>query len=434
LNLKNELKNKISKLRDTGFFSIFISNIFSKVIAFLGNIVIVKILTKNDYGIYAYAINAMTMLYIFNDFGASNSALQSLTEQKDDKLKQKVILKYALKIGLSGSLLSAILILLSPLFYPFEIVEAKYYTPILCLIPLFTNVNAFISVVLRANLENKKFAILEFSKTLFNYLFLITFSLMYGLIGAIVAQYCYTILGLILGVCLAKNILFKIKDKNKLKLDKEEKKSFIKYSLSTQLNSTLSSILLNIDIFLIGIMIANSEAIATYKVAATIPLALSFLPSCVIIYLLPYFVIHNKDKDWIHRNYIKLIKYGAIAYGIISGGLILFAKPLFYILYGTQYDDAILPFIILMIGFFFNATFKIPTNNILYSMRKLKFNLMVTISASILNFILNIIFIDLIGANGAAISTMMINIISSILLIYYVRKALKGEKNEEYNY
>ena len=174
-----KLKDTLKKLTKTGFFSIFMSNVFAKVIAFLGNIVIVRILSKNDYGVYAYAINAMTILYIFNDFGASTAALQNLTEEKDNKEKQKIILKYALKIGFIGSLFSGLLILLSPLFYPYEIVEAKYYTPILFLVPLFSNINAFITVVFRANLENTKFAIFNLCHFIFNYIFLIVLSLKY---------------------------------------------------------------------------------------------------------------------------------------------------------------------------------------------------------------------------------------------------------------
>lgn len=424
--MNEKTKTILKKLSVTGFFSIFMSNVFAKVIAFFGNIVIVNILSKNDYGIYAYAINAMTMLYIFNDFGASNSALQSLTEEKDNSKKQKGILKYALKIGLTGSLISGILILLSPLFYPYQIIEAKDYTPILFLIPLFSNINSFISIVLRANLKNKRFAIFNLSQTFFNYFLLIFLSIKFGIIGAIISQYCYMIISLVIGLILSRGVL----DKNvePLNIDKKEKKSFLKYALTTQLNSTLGSILLNIDIFLIGIMIANSEMVATYKVATTIPMALSFLPNCVVIYILPYFIMHNKDIKWIKKNYFKLIKYGIVCYGGITLLGCLASKPLFNLLYGDAYNNSILIFNILMIGFFFSATFKIPSNNILYGMRKLKINLIVTISSSIVNFIFNILFINLFGIVGAAITTTLVQIFSSIILIYYVKKVLSNKE------
>lgn len=415
-----KIKLKICMLKETGFFSIFVSTIFSKIIAFFGNVIIARIFCKNDYGIYSYVINAITMLYIFNDFGSSNAALQFLTEERNNINKQKKIIKYALKVGLSGALFSGILILLSPLFYPFEIIEAKYYTPILCLIPLLTNVNSFISIILRANLENKKYAFLEFSKTFLNYLFLIFMSLKFGIMGAILSQYCYTFIALILGIMLLKNIIGSFEKTNSLQ--KSEKKVFIKYSISTQLNNTLNSILLNIDLFLVGYILANSSDMALYKVATTIPMALSFLPSCVMIYLLPYFVSHNTDGTWIKSTCKKLIIYGLIGYGFLTTILIVFAPFIISMLYGNQYNDAIITFRILMISFFFNATFKIPINNILFSMRKVKVNLIVTIISVVLNFILNIVFIIIFGRNGAAITTSLISVVSSVILVLYIRK------------
>lgn len=424
----SDLKRKISKLGKTGFFSIFVSNIFSKVISFLGGIILVHIFTKNTYGVYAAVINAVTILYLLNDFGASTAALQFLTEAQKNKDKQQLILKFALKIGVIGSLFSGLLILLSPLFFPFKIEGAKYLTPLLCLEPFFTNITYFISSLLRANQENNKYAILEFSKTFFNYGFLIVGAIFFGLKGAIISRYFYIILSLIIGLILSSKLI-KL-TKNKKQLPKKEKKEFLNYSIITQLSSTLSGILLNIDLFLIGIIIATTTSIANYKVASTIPFALSFLPTCVTIYILPYFISHKDDKKWVKSNHRKLIKYGAIFYGFISIVLIVFAKPLFSIIYTSAYLDAVLPFQILIIGFFFSSTFVIPTNNIFASMRKVKINLIITIISAILNFFMNILFINCFGIVGAAITTTAISIISSLIQILYANKLLKIREEE----
>lgn len=431
MNRIEKLREQMMKLNKTGFFSIFISNVFSKVIALLGGIILVRILSKEDYGIYGYVINAMTMLYLLNDFGASNATLQHLTEERENKEKQKSIVKYSLKISIISSVFSGVLILLSPLFYPFKIEEARDLTPILFIVPMITNINNFIAVILRSNLENRKYAILELSKTILNYIFLLLLSFLLGMKGAIVSQYFYLIGALIIGIFLSHKTIGNFSKSEELK--KEEKKQFLKYSLTTQINSTLSALLLNIDLFIIGICIGSSEAVALYKVASTIPMALSFLPTCVIIYVLPYFVKHNNDSKWLKENHSKMIKLGFMGYGIMTLILILGAKLIFNLFYTHEYDEAINTFRILMIGFFFSATIKIPTANILYAMRKLKYNLIVTIISVLFNFIFNILFIHLFGINGAAITTTAINIFTSILLLFYMKKTMKeGEqKNEE---
>lgn len=426
---KQAVTEKINKLRKTGFFSIFISNVLSKVVVFLGGIVLVRILSQNDYGIYSYAINAFNMLFILNDFGASNAALQNLTEEKNNKKKQQAIIKYSIKMGIIGSLISGGLILISPLFYPYEIEEAKYLTPMLCLVPILTVVMTLFTILLRANFENKKYAVLNLTQTIASYAFLIPMSYLWGIKGAILSRYFYIIVTIILGIFLTRRLRLKTGKENQL--TKIEKKSFTKYALVTQVNNTIGSLLIYIDTFMIGLLIATPESVALYKVASTIPAALEFLPNCVMVYVIPYFVLHNKEQKWLKNKYSKLIKYGVLGYGLFSLVLILGSKFIMNTLYTPEYSEAILPFIVLMIGFFFSATFKIPTNNILFAMRKMRFKLVITISSGILKIILNVLFINKFGIMGAAITTTFINIFSSVLGVWYTNRILKKMKIEE---
>ena len=65
---KDEIKRKIDKLNKTGFFSIFMATVFSKVVTLLGGVVLVRVLSKEDYGLYAYIHNCYSMLFLLNDF------------------------------------------------------------------------------------------------------------------------------------------------------------------------------------------------------------------------------------------------------------------------------------------------------------------------------------------------------------------------------
>lgn len=426
---KKAIIEKIKKLKETGFFSIFLSDVLAKVVVFLGGIVVVRILSQNDYGIYSYAINAFNMLFILNDFGASNAALQNITEQKDNKKKQQAILKYSIKMGIIGSLISGTLIFLSPLFYPYEIEEAKYLTPMLCLVPLLTVVTMLFTILLRANFQNKKYAILNLTQTVASYAFLIPMSYIWGIKGAILSRYFYIIVTIILGLFLTKRLRIKTGKDNQL--TKQEKESFTQYALITQVSNTIGSLLIYIDTFMIGLLIATPESVALYKVASTIPAALAFLPNCVMIYVIPYFVLHNREPKWLKNKYSKLIKYGIIGYGLFSLVLILGSKFIINTLYTEEYSEAVLPFIILMIGFFFSATFKIPMNNILAALRKMKFKVIINVSSGILNVILNVWFIKYFGITGAAITTTLINIFSSVLGVLYTNNVLKKMEIEK---
>ena len=423
----NEIKGKIEKLNKTGFFLIFIATVFSKVITLLGGVVLVRILSKSDYGTYAYIHNCYSMLFLLNDFGISSAALQFLTENSGNEKKQGILLKYAIKSSLIATLTMGIIFLLSPFFYPYTMDEAKVITPMLFLVPVITTISGLLSIVLRANFENKKYSKLQIFTTAITYVVLIIFSMIWGLKGAILSQYVYAIIILIYSGYLAYDYIKKLKNKDEEKLDKEEKKGFLKYAFASQLNNTIGSLMLIIDTFLIGLMIADSEVIATYNVGSKLPYALTFLSSCIAIYITPHFVKHNKDKKWLNKNFNSLIKYSIIGFSIFCLLLILGSKLIFSILFGEEYFDAIPIYIVLTIGLFFTSAIKVPCANVLAALRKIRVNIITNIACVIVNFLSNILFIKLFGPIGAAITTTATNIVVSSVYIIYIKKYIKKD-------
>lgn len=185
--------------------------------------------------------------------------------------------------------------------------------------------------------------------------------------------------------------------------------------------------MLIIDTFLIGLMIADSEVIATYNVGSKLPYALTFLSSCIAIYITPHFVKHNKDKKWLNKNFNSLIKYSIIGFSIFCLLLILGSKLIFSILFGEEYFDAIPIYIVLTIGLFFTSAIKVPCANVLAALRKIRVNIITNIACVIVNFLSNILFIKLFGPIGAAITTTATNIVVSSVYIIYINKYLKKD-------
>lgn len=428
---KEEVKIKINKLNKTGFFSIFLATVFSKVITLFGGVILVRILSKEDYGIYAYIHNCYSMLFLLNDFGISSAALQFMTENLENKNKQSAFLKYSLKCSLISAVAVGILILFSPLFYPYTMEEAKNITPMLFLVPLITIISGMMSIILRANFENKKYSKLQIFSTATTYIVLIILSLIFGLRGAIFSQYIYGIIILVYSSYLTYKYLKKIKYVKTDELEKEQKKSFFKYAFASQLNNTIGGLMLIIDTFLIGTILAKPEIIASYNVGSKLPHALTFLPSCIAVYIVPHFIKHNKDIRWLKKNFHSLLKYSIIGFGIICLTLMIFSKLIFMILFGEQYYDAIPIYIILMIGLFFTSALKSPCGNILNSLRKIRINIITNSICVVVNFISNIFFIKMLGAIGAAITTTTTNVVISIVYVIYLNKYLNKMEEEK---
>ena len=76
-----------------------------------------------------------------------------------------------------------------------------------------------------------------------------------------------------------------------------------------------------------------------------------------------------------------------------------------------------------------SATLRIPAGNILSMIRKVKVNLYISIISGIANIILDIVLIKLWGSVGAAIATILVVIISSVIAVNYLIIYLYKEDN-----
>jgi O-antigen/teichoic acid export membrane protein len=186
-------------------------------------------------------------------------------------------------------------------------------------------------------------------------------------------------------------------------------------------------------VFVLGIVDPQETILASYKVATTIPTALSFIPIALVTYLYPFFAEHKDDGKWCLNRYRQTI----IGIGCLNLALsaILFAgAPLIVrIIFGAQYSDAVPVFRILAVNYFVSGTFRTISGNLLVTQRKLQFNLVVAIVSSLINVIADYFFIQWWGSVGAAYATLLVVTVSSILstscLVLTFRK--KAQENRQ---
>ena len=102
-----------------------------------------------------------------------------------------------------------------------------------------------------------------------------------------------------------------------------------------------------------------------------------------------------------------------------------FAGLAIRLLWGEQYMDGVPVFRVLAVSFFFLGTFRSTSTNILQALGKVRFNLCVSVVAAISNFVLDYFFIKMYGIMGAAVATLLVTVIASILSFPYLIKSLR---------
>ena len=200
----------------------------------------------------------------------------------------------------------------------------------------------------------------------------------------------------------------------------EEKRTLLSISVVSMCNNGLSQLMYLLDVFVLGVVAANENILASYKVATTIPAALSFIPVSIITYIYPYFAEHRKDGKWCLERYKQVLKGVAMMNFLISTILFVLAPFIIHIMYGKEYLDAVPVFRILSMNYFFSGTFRVISGNLLVTQRKLKFNLFVALVSGIINALSDFYFIQWWGSIGAAVATILVVFVSGVMSTIYL--------------
>lgn len=420
------MKNKVLAIKDLykkGFFHIFGSNILSKIFSFCGGILLVRVLTKEEMGIYSYSENILALFLIINGFGMPEGLLQ-YGSKYDSKEEKKSYIKYALKIGFLSNIFLGTLILIYSKYGTFKIESSREIFFLMFAFPTINTLFSIIQIKLRIELRNKEMAKFSNINTFFNIAGMTLGGYIYGIVGVVIGKYIGNIFSILISFSTIKNIFF---NWSKIySLTTERKKEMLKFSSTAMLNNGISNLLYIADVFLIGMIIGNEKILASYKTATLIPFALNFIPLSVMTYIYPYFAKNSENINWIRKKYLEMIKYFGIFNFIISLGLIIFSKLIIKMIFGEIYLDSLQPFIILSIGYFFAATIRIPSGNVLASIGRIKFNFYNALISGSINIFLDVLLIKRFGSIGAAYATLLVFIISGIIgnifLIRYLNK------------
>lgn len=417
------MKKIISKLTNTGFLHIFGSGFLNKIIAFLSTFILIKILSKTQYGVYSYAQNIINIFMIVSGLGIVSGLLQIFCENGDDEKKINQYMKKGATFGIIVNIILALVIFIYSFFTNNSFYGLKELLRWMMFIPLCDLCFELILSYYRGKCENKKYSYISSINSVLILVLSLIGAFLYNAIGLVIARIISSIITIIITFTLFK---FPIKEIIKSAADSlDEWRIVLKLSFISMLNNSASIIMQNIDGLLLGLLLTNSSVVASYKVATYIPTGLAFLPQMLVIYIYPYFASHRNDKEWLREKYKKIVFIFAIINLVITISIVSFSNSLVPLVFGENYSDAVIPLNILMITYFFNATFRNLSGNLLASQRKVKANLLFGIIGILVNVIADILLIPSLGATGAALATFCVVFCVAIISTIYLLKVLK---------
>lgn len=429
--MKEKIRSGIKKLIDTGFVHIFGANTLNQVLSFLSGIVLVRVLTKADYGCFSDALNTYQFFLLASGLGIASGILQMCSEYSDRPDVSQRIYEWSSRFGIKVNILLSLSILAVGLFAPFTIKGSNELLVCFSALPIFTLMYEMAIAKMRGDIKAKEYSY----SNIVNMVLYCGFSILgasfiasKGLIFGRYLAYIFTIVF----IAFRFHVFPSFK---KVTLEDSIKRPLLKVSLISVVNNGLSTLFNLLEVFILGIVISDSTVTASYKVATTIPTALNFVPLAFAVYVYPYFAKHIGDFKWVKKNYYRsLLGLGAIN-GAIAVVLLIIADPLIIIIFGTQYADCVSLFRILVVGYFIGGTFRVLSGNLLVSQRKLLYNTMVAIIGCLVSIGANVFLIPKYGSLGASYAHICVLTITGVLntggMIYFItRKKEAGNVDE----
>lgn len=410
----------MKKLRNDFVLTLF-ANIFSYFVAFCGSVIYVRLLGKESFGLYTFAFNIVSLFLLVNGFGAASGVLQYVSKAKTE-VEQQDYLRFAFQSGSLFNLCISILIVAYALIIPLPVPQAK---PILLAMALFPVGRLYMDVFqsyMRATQQNilqSKFLIINNCILLAsNVVGILTFSL-YGLVYSTYIGYLIMLIYSTWQFNLPP--IFKFYRFMHINV-----RQFISYSFLTTLTNAFSGVIFVLDIIIISYIVKDPKLIAVYRVATIIPFAINFIPNIAVNYYYPEFAKNSHSPAKI-KQLARWISQRIFMFSFaVSVFLIVAAKPLILMIFGSNYMDSILPFQIISFGYWIIASFRVVNGNILAALGKARLNFYMTAIILLINITVTYLMVKYYSINGAAFAILIIYILSSLTSYITLKLIIRG--------
>lgn len=209
-------------------------------------------------------------------------------------------------------------------------------------------------------------------------------------------------------------ISYKKHNGDKLEVDFNLCKNMLKQSYHFILSGLMVAIYAQMDKMMIGEML-NTTSVGYYSVGIYLCTVWNFIPNAIITSMRPLIIEAKKISDELYLIRLKqlysIIIWLSVAYALF---ITVFGKQIILILYGNDYLPALTPLLIAVwyCGF---SLIGVVRDTWMILENKQKYSKIFAFLGAITNLILNIILIPLLGITGAAIATLITQIMTGFI-------------------
>ena len=423
-----QLIEKIRSFGKEGLFHIFGSKMVAQVGGLISSVIVIRHLEKVDYGSYVDAVNLYSYPAVFMGLGMTNVIIQYCSEKVTDA-RRNAIYRHALLGGNAANILVA-LVTAALAFWQYRNGENQtaFYMLLMCGLPFINYADSYAQTVLRVKGKNQVFAN---ANTIYSIVLLvgnIALTKLFNVPGLVYSRYvAYFVATVICMRALWQERFFGKVMSTKERLEAPDRRQINNYAFICAITNFTSTVLTLLDVTCLDMVMHDPTVLADYHVAAVIPNACAFVPSCLMVFFYPKLVAAISDGKEAGRKYLfQLAKIYALVNGVVCLGIAVCAPVLIWIVYGEKYMNVIGLMQILNLNYLASCVRNLMGNTIA-AIKKVKINLLFAVISGVLNIVLNLLLIPWLGAPGAAIATLIVTLTVAVMDCTYVLRYFKAE-------
>ena len=416
MDFKKEIKNICHKMTQMGALHITIGTFLTKFVAFFGSIAVVRLMSKNEYGLMGYAENIYSYALIFAGAGLSNAVTRYLIISKDAGEKKKFFV-YIVRTGIFINIIIAVLMCLAGLSadIPSNYSDAKYLIPIAALLlPLQDLVNAEL-YTLRAFFMNKLYAVAAFVTSFLLIAGRITGAVKGGAAGVFWSRVLLNAIFAFAGFVYIWKKFFS--GYTYSALNRSVKKDVISFSVQYMITNGFWAVLMLNDAFMLGQLLNDPGELADYKAACVLPGNISVFATAIGTFIAPYFIKNETDTEWVQKWFKKTYVITMTVAGTATLLVILLAEPLITLMYGEQYLNITDVMRVLLVGAFINSGLRYTTANLLAAMGQVKYNMIVSGTGILIQLVMDYVLIPRMGIMAVAVTDCVVFLMMAVVLL-----------------
>ncbi|WP_304105183.1 flippase [Methanobrevibacter ruminantium] len=391
-----------------------ISQVIVNLCAFLWTIAIARYLGVNDYGILSFAISFTVLLGMGTDIGMTTFATREISKEKSltNKFINNVI---PFKVVLSVLLFILTALILFLLGYDKLTIDVSL---IISIETIFICMVKFIAGVFQAHEDVRINSIGDMVSGLL--LLLFTFITIFFDLGLKAIAMSYTLTYLIYMIIMAYEII-KHYGAPKFELDLPFWIGTAKKSIPFGLSIFFYTVYFSIDVVMVQ-MIAGDYATGLYNSAYKI---VSVFAAFYVIYQYVIFPLMSKlyaeDTNLLKVSFEQSFKYSLLILLPLSIGVYLYSDYIINLIYSSQYalaSPAMQILIWTIVFLFINGV----ATSLLNSIGKEVSVTKIYVVAAVFNIVLNYFMIPVLSYNGAAITTVLSEVLILVLMMYSISR------------